>query len=134
MDQLTILVTLAPVISGADATLADVEVLGVVDVLVGARMDTVYNTGLKVDQNGARDVAGVVALIVEDVFAVAALGREVLQIPVLVDPVLLAELLPELAANCVVLCQTGPGKFATKDTWDMRLGTHCCCRTGQPGS
>ena len=97
-------------------------------------MDTVDNAGLKVNQDGPRYITGVVALVVEYILAVAALGREVLQIPVLVDPVLLAELLPELAANCVVLCQTGRGKFATKDTWDMRLGTHCCCRTGQPGS
>ena len=96
-------------------------------------MDAVDNAGLKVNKDGSWNVASVVALVVEYIFAVAALGREVLQIPVLVDPVLLAELLPELAANCVVLCQTGRGKFATKDTWDMRSGTHCCCRTGQPG-
>ena len=101
MDQLTILVTLAPVISGADATLADVEVLGVVDVLVGPRVDAVYDAGLEVDQDGTRDIAGVVALVVEDILAVAALGRKVLQVPVLVDPMLLAELLPELTANCI---------------------------------
>ena len=96
-------------------------------------MDTVDNAGLKVNKDGSWNITSVVALVVEYIFAVAALGREVLQIPVLVDPVFLAELLPELAANCVVLCQTGRGKFATKDTWDMRSGTHCCCRTGQPG-
>ena len=62
-------------------------------------MDAVDNAGLKVNKDGSWNVASVVALVVEYIFAVAALGREVLQIPVLVDPVLLAELLPELAAN-----------------------------------
>jgi hypothetical protein len=54
---------------------------------------------LEVDEDGAWDVACVVALVVEDIFAVAALGREVLEVPVLADAVLLAELLPELTAD-----------------------------------
>lgn len=56
--------------------------------------------GLEIDQDGSRNVPCVVALVVEDVLAVAALGRKVLKRAVLADSVLLAELLPELAANC----------------------------------
>jgi hypothetical protein len=78
-----------------------VEVLRVVDVLVGARLDGVYDAVLEVEQDGARDIAGVVGLVEEDVLAVAALGRKVLQVAILVDAVLEAELLPELAPDWV---------------------------------
>jgi hypothetical protein len=54
---------------------------------------------LEVEQDGARDVARVVGLVEEDVLAVAALGRKVLQVAILVDAVLEAELLPELAPD-----------------------------------
>lgn len=54
----------------------------------------------QVNQNRARDVPCIVALVVEDVFAVAALGRKFLEVTVLVDSMLLAELLPELASDC----------------------------------
>ena len=54
---------------------------------------------LEIDQDSAGDVAGVVALVVEDILAVAALGRKVLEIPVLADAVFLAKLLPELTAD-----------------------------------
>lgn len=39
-------------------------------------------------------------LVEKDVLAVAPLGRKVLEVAILVDTVLLAELLPELAADC----------------------------------
>ena len=55
---------------------------------------------LQVDQDGARDVSRVVALVVEDVLAVAALGRKVFEVAVLADSMLLAQLLPELAPDC----------------------------------
>jgi hypothetical protein len=93
------LIPIAPVVRGADAVGADIEVLRVVDVLVGPRLDAVDDARLEVDQDGPRDVPRVVALVVEDVFAVAAFGREVLEVAVLVYAVLLAELLPELAAD-----------------------------------
>ena len=56
---------------------------------------------LQVEQDGARDVARVIRLVEEDVFAVAALGREVLEVAILVDAVLLAQLLPELLPHAV---------------------------------
>lgn len=99
VHQLARLVAIAPVVASADTILADVKVLGVVNVLVGPRLDAVDDARLEIDQDGARDVARVIALVVKDVLAVAALGGKVLEIAVLVDAVLLAELLPELAAN-----------------------------------
>lgn len=54
---------------------------------------------LEIDQDGPRDVPRVVALVVEDIFAIAAFGRKVLEVSVSTDAVLLAELLPELAAD-----------------------------------
>jgi hypothetical protein len=90
-----------PVVAGAGAVLVHVEVLRVVDVLVGARLDGVDDAVLEVEQDGARDVARVVRLVEEDVLAVAALGGEVLEVAILVDAVLEAELLPELAPDCV---------------------------------
>lgn len=52
-------------------------------------------------QDGSRYVSGIVALVEEYIFPVAAFGGEVFQVSVLADSVLLAELLPELAANWV---------------------------------
>nr|AGU10944.1 hypothetical protein [uncultured organism] len=91
----------APVVAGAGAILVYVEVFGVVDVLVGARLDRVQHSGLEIQENGAGDVAGVVGLVEEYVFAVAALGREVLEVAVAVDAVFLAQLLPELLPDAV---------------------------------
>lgn len=54
---------------------------------------------LEIDQDGPGNVACVVALVVEDIFAIAAFGRKVFQVPILADSVLLAELLPELTAD-----------------------------------
>jgi hypothetical protein len=91
----------APVVSGAGAILVDVEVLGVVDVLVCARLDRVEHARLEIEQNGAWNVSRVVGLVEEDVLAVAALGRKVLEVAVAVDAVLLAQLLPELLPDAV---------------------------------
>jgi hypothetical protein len=118
MHQLSCLVPIAPVVAGSNAALANVEVLGVVDVSVRARLYSVDDLGkisqflsggsitngdtyswLEVDQDGPWDVARVVALVVEDIFAIAALRRKVLEVPVLTDAVLLAKLLPELTAD-----------------------------------
>jgi hypothetical protein len=59
----------------------------------------VTHSWLEIDQDGSGDVSGVVALVVEDIFPVAALGCEVLEVAVLADSVLLTKLLPKLAAN-----------------------------------
>jgi hypothetical protein len=40
-------------------------------------------------------------LVEKHILAVSALGRKVFEIPILVDPMLLAKLLPELAANYI---------------------------------
>jgi hypothetical protein len=121
------LIPIAPVVRGADAVGADIEVLRVVDVLVGPRLDAVDDARLEVDQDGPRDVPRVVALVVEDVFAVAAFGREVLEVAVLVYAVLLAELLPELAADFT------PRSVAGFRVYGSRRTTYCCCRTGRLG-
>ena len=73
-----------------------VAVLGIIDILVGPRHDPVDDSRLKVEQDGAGDVARVVGLVEEDIFAVAAFRRKVLEVTVLIDAVFLAELLPEL--------------------------------------
>ena len=66
-------------------------------------MNAVDDAGFEVDQDGSGDVSRVVALVIEDVFAVTAFGRKVLEVPVLVDAVLLAQLLPELATDCALV-------------------------------
>jgi hypothetical protein len=80
-----------------------VEVLGIVNVLVVAGLDRIEHPRLQVEEDGAGDVARVVGLVEEDIFAVAAFGRIVLEIAILVDAVLLTELLPELLPDCTVL-------------------------------
>lgn len=57
------------------------------------------NPWLEVDQYCSGNVSRVVTLVVENVFAVATLGREIFEIAVLTDAVLLAKLLPELTPN-----------------------------------
>lgn len=90
----------------------DVEVLGVVDVLVRARLDSIDDlypiqqlgccsiersySGFEVHQNGTRNVARVVGLVEEDIFAVAAFCSKVFEVAIAIDAVFLAELLPEL--------------------------------------
>lgn len=58
---------------------------------------------LEVNQDGAWDVPRVVALVIKDIFAIAAFSCKVLEVAVLTDPVFLAKLLPELTANFVLL-------------------------------
>lgn len=81
--------------------------------LVRKLVGSVAHTRLQIDEDGPRDVAGVVALVVEDILPVTALGCEVLQVTVLTDSMLLTQLLPELASNFVpsatarVICTEG---------------------------
>lgn len=93
------LVPVTPVVCGADAILANVKVLGIVDVLERAGLYSVDDAGFQVNEDSARDVTCVVALVEEDVFPVTALGRKILKIAILANSVFLTKLLPELAAN-----------------------------------
>lgn len=77
----------------------DVEILRIVDVFVCARLDPVDDARLEVEEDGAGDVARVVGLVEENVFAVTAFGRKVFEVTVLRYAVLETELLPELAAD-----------------------------------
>jgi len=77
----------------------NIEVLRVVDVLVGTGLDIVDDARLEVEQDGAWDVASVVGLVEEDILAVAAFGREVFEVPVTVDAVLKTQLLPKLGSD-----------------------------------
>jgi hypothetical protein len=54
---------------------------------------------LKINQNCSWNISCIITLVVEDVFAVAALGRKVFEVAISPDAVLLAELLPKLASN-----------------------------------
>jgi hypothetical protein len=100
--RLASLVSISPVIAGPYAALSNEEVLRVVDILVGPRLYTVDDSRLEVDQHGPRYISGVVALVEEDILAVTAFCRKVLEVSILVDAVLLTQLLPELTANCYV--------------------------------
>ena len=59
------------------------------------------HTRLKVDEQRTRDVLLVVGLVKEDVLAIAAVRRKVLEDAILADAVLKAQLLPELHADLV---------------------------------
>ena len=85
-----------PIVSRARALFVDVEVLGVVDVAVRALTDTIDDARFKVEHDGAWDVASVVGLVEEDIFAVAAFGGIAGEVARLVDAVLLTKALPEL--------------------------------------
>jgi hypothetical protein len=65
----------------------------------GNGMGTRTHSWLQVYQDRSWDVPRVVALVVKHIFPVPALCRKVFEVPVSSDAVLLAELLPELAAN-----------------------------------
>lgn len=80
-----------------------IKVLRIVDIPVRALPDALKDPRLEVEQDGAWDVARVVALVEEDVLPVAAGVRArrgvVGEVAVGVDAVFLAELLPELRAD-----------------------------------
>jgi hypothetical protein len=101
VDLLAHAVSHAPVVARARAIFVYVKVLGVIDVLVCARLDRVEHAGLEIEENGSWDVPRVVRLVEEDVLAVAAFGRKVFEVAVAVDAVLLTQLLPELLPDAV---------------------------------
>lgn len=80
-----------------------IKVLWIIDVAKRAVRDAIYDSGLEVEQDGAWDVARIVGLVEEDIFAVTAgmraLGGVRMKVAVLVNAVFQAELLPELGAD-----------------------------------
>ena len=99
MHRLARLITITPIVAGSYAALSNEEVLWVINVLIWAGLDAIEDSWLEIDQDCSGDISRVVALVVEDIFAVAALCGEVLEVSVLADPVLLAQLLPELTPD-----------------------------------
>lgn len=89
-----------PIVSRTGAFLVNVKVLRVVDIAVRAIDDAVNHSRLEVQHDRARDVARVVGLVKEDIFAVAAsvgsFGGVWVKVTVLVDAMFKAQLLPEL--------------------------------------
>lgn len=76
-----------------------IEVLRVVDILMRSRLDPIEHARLEIQEDGAGNVACVVGLVEEDIFAVAAFGREGLEVAVAVDAMFEAQLLPELRTD-----------------------------------
>lgn len=89
-----------PIVTSTCALFVHIEVLRVVDVAVGTIDDTIDHSRLEVQHNRARDVARVVGLVEEDIFAIAAgvraFGGIWVKVPILVNTVLETQLLPEL--------------------------------------
>ena len=79
--------------------LCDKEVLWVVKVGEQSILDPIDDTGLQVYQKRARYVVLIVCLIEKDVLPVVTLSRELLQLTLWVDTMLLAQTLPELISN-----------------------------------
>ena len=75
------------------------HILGIVDVFVRAGENAVYDTRFKIEEDCAGNVARVVRLVEEYIFAVADLRREGLEVAVTIDAVFQAQLLPELRTN-----------------------------------
>lgn len=90
MDGLSRLVSITPVVTSANAALANVKVLGVIDVLVRTRLNTVYDAGFQVYEDRSGYISCIVTLVVEDILAITAFGRKVFQVAILVDSVFLA--------------------------------------------
>lgn len=78
MDCLPSLIPITPVVASANATLPDIEVFRIIDILVWARLYTVYDTWLEIYENGSGYVSRIVTLVVKYVLAVAAFCREIL--------------------------------------------------------
>lgn len=78
-----------------------IEVLRVVNVLVCAGLDTVYDSGFKVEKDGARDISRIVGLVEEDILSITAFRCEVFEVSILVYSVFATELLPEFTTDCL---------------------------------
>jgi hypothetical protein len=92
-------VPLGPVVSGAG--LAEDEVVGAEDLAEGSGAQGVHGPGLEVHEDGARDEAAAAGLIVVDVDALELEVRVPRVAARGVDPVLVADHLPELGPDLV---------------------------------
>ena len=99
LNGLRLAVAGGPVVARACASSGDIEVFRVVDAAVSARTYSLYDPGLKVEQDCAGDVASVIRLVEEDVFAVTAFGCEGFELACRRDAMFTAELLPEFRAD-----------------------------------
>jgi len=92
----------SPIVSRTCAIFVYEEVLRIVDVLVRTILNAIDHARFEVEKYRARDVSRIVGLVEEDVFPIA--GRvargEVCEVAGLVYAVFLAQLLPELGADC----------------------------------
>ena len=88
-----------PIVSRSTSFLVGKHILGIVDILVRARENAVYDTRFEIEKDCAGDVARVVGLVEENIFTVANLGREGFEVAVTVDAVFQTQLLPELRAD-----------------------------------
>lgn len=89
----------SPIVSCTGTLFVHIEVLWVVDILIRTALNAVDDSWLEVEEDCARNVSRVVGLVEEDIFAVAAFGREVFKVAVLIDAMLKAKLPPELRAD-----------------------------------
>jgi hypothetical protein len=71
------LIPITPIVAGSYAALSNEEVFWVVNVLVWASLNAIEDSWLKIDQDCSGDISRVVALVVEDIFAVTAFRRKV---------------------------------------------------------
>lgn len=91
-----------PVVSRARALLMHIKVFRIVDILVRAGLNSIDHSRFEIEKDGSGDVARVIGLVKEDVFAITTFRRKVFEISILIDAMLQAELAPELRAdwNC----------------------------------
>ena len=62
-------------------------------------LNTAYDSGLQINQEGPRDIVLIVSLVEEHVFPVVTLSRVLLKDAFPADPMLHAELLPEFVSD-----------------------------------
>ena len=94
------MVSAGPIVSGTATVRREKDVFRVEEVLNLRVLDTVDHTRFKIDEACAGDVAFIVCLVKEDVFAIiAAGGGEILQDAIVVDAVFQAQFLPKLGSD-----------------------------------
>lgn len=93
------IVALGPVVAGT--VLAEHKVVGAEDLAVGPGAEAVHRAGLQVHEHGAGDVPSPARLVVIDVHTLELEVGGADVVPGRVDPVLVTDHLPELAADLV---------------------------------
>jgi hypothetical protein len=83
------MMTSSPIVSCARTIFVDVKVLRIVNISIRPCLNTIYNARFKIEENSARNVASIVGLIEKDVFAITTFCREIFEITLLTDTVLL---------------------------------------------